>query len=176
MRINTNVGALTASKNAFVNNVSTEASMRKLSSGLRIARAGDDAAGLSIANTYRSQHRNLQMGVDNAEKENARLQIAEGALQTIERIRERLDELVVQGTTGTEVTALETEITRIIADTNIYLSGDRTVNVGSSTITISLGAALTSASNLAAINTALAAIGRVRTGSSTRSRTRRPRW
>ena len=49
MRINTNVGALNASRNIFVNNMATENSMRKVSSGLRISRAADDAAGLSIA-------------------------------------------------------------------------------------------------------------------------------
>jgi flagellin len=157
MRINTNVGALTASKNAFVNTMATEASMRKLSSGLRISRAADDAAGLAIANTFRSQHRNLQMGVNNAEQANARLQIAEGAVQTIERIRERLDELAVQGLTSgnTEVDSLAAEITRIAGTVGTGVS----VNTGDGgTIAVTI-AALTATSNLAAINTELANIG-----------------
>jgi|NOAtaT_6_FD_contig_121_377297_length_1021_multi_7_in_0_out_0_1 flagellin len=161
MRINTNVGALTASRNSFVNTMATESSMRKLSSGLRIARAGDDANGLGTANNYRSSHRKLQMGVNNAEQTNAKLQIAEGAVMTIERIRERIDELAVQGvTSGTEYDALTAEITRIVADTTQYLSGDQTVNTGSGgSITIALGSALSSSSSLDAINTALTAIG-----------------
>lgn len=159
MRINTNVGALTASKNSFINTMATENSMRKLSSGLRIARAADDASGLSLANTKRSQWRNLQMGVNNAEQKNADLQIAEGNVQTIERIRERILELGVQGVSGGEVTALEAEITRLAGDSTT-LTGDITINVGSgSSITVALGSALTSSSDLAAINTVLAAIG-----------------
>ena len=59
MRINTNVGAINASRNIFVNNMAVENSMRKLSSGLKISRAADDAAGLSIANELRTQSRSL---------------------------------------------------------------------------------------------------------------------
>ena len=50
MRINTNVSALTSSRNVFINNMNARSSMAKLSSGLRISQASDDAAGLSIAN------------------------------------------------------------------------------------------------------------------------------
>jgi flagellin len=53
MRINTNVGALNSSKNAFINTMATEGSMRKLSSGLRISRAADDAAGPSPTSCVR---------------------------------------------------------------------------------------------------------------------------
>lgn len=125
MRINTNVGALTASRNAFVNNMATESSMRKLSSGLRISRAADDAAGLAIANKLRAQHRGLQAASNNAEQGNALLQIAEGAASTIERIIERQKELLVQSASGqnasvsstltTEVSTLNTEIGRIVS-------------------------------------------------------------
>lgn len=159
MRINTNIGALTSAKNSFINTMATENSMRKLSSGLRIARAADDAVGLSTANTLRSQWRNFQAGVNNAERNNSTLQIAEGNVQTMERIRERLDELAVEGTTsGDEVTALNAEMTRLAA--NVSFS-DITVNVGASggSITISLGTALTSSSDLAAINATLQKIG-----------------
>jgi flagellin len=145
MRINTNVGALTSAKNSFINTMATENSMRKLSSGLRIARAADDAVGLSTANTLRSQWRNLQ--------------VAEGNVQTIERIRERLDEMAVEGNTaGDEVTALNAEITRLAA--NISFS-DLTVNVGASggSITVSMGSALSTSSSLSDINATLQRIG-----------------
>jgi flagellin len=128
MRINTNVGALNASRNVFVNNMATESSMRKLSSGLRISRAGDDAAGLAIANRLRTQSRALVQASNNAEQGNAMLQIAEGSAQTIQRILERQKELLVQrastgnnggvsATIDAEVTALNDEIGRIVAGT-----------------------------------------------------------
>lgn len=124
MRINTNVGALTASRNSFVNNMATENSMRKLSSGLRISRAADDAAGLAIANKLRTQSRSLSQAAANAEQGNAMLQIAEGAAQTIQRIIERQKELITQKLNGTsssgtsttinaEIASLATEATRI---------------------------------------------------------------
>lgn len=129
MRINTNVGALTASRNSFVNNMATENSMRKLSSGLRISRAADDAAGLAIANKLRTQSRSLNQAASNAEQGNAMLQIAEGAAQTIQRIIERQKELITQKLNGTsssststtintEIGNLATEATRIQSSAN----------------------------------------------------------
>jgi flagellin len=124
MRINTNVGALTSSRNIFVNQMATEGSMRKLSSGLKISRAADDAAGLAIANKLRTQSRSLNVASANAEQGNAMLQIAEGAASTIQRILERQKELVTQklnatassATTTTiesEIEKLSTEVARI---------------------------------------------------------------
>jgi flagellin len=117
MRINTNVGALTASRNIFVNQVATEGSMRKLSSGLRISRAADDAAGLAIANKLRTQSRSLNVAAANAEQGNAMLQIAEGAAQTIQRIIERQKELITQKLNGTSsaatTTTIESEIEKL---------------------------------------------------------------
>ena len=129
MRINTNVGALNSVKNAFVNTMMTDSSMRKLSSGLRISRAADDAAGLSIANKLRAQSRSLTVAAANAEQGNAMLQIAEGSAQTIQRILERQKELVIQrestgnnssvtGTLNTEISTLSSEVERIISATN----------------------------------------------------------
>ena len=129
MRINTNVGALTASRNLFVNQMATDSSMRKLSSGLRISRAADDAAGLSIANKLRAQSRSLVQASNNAEQGNAMLQIAEGAASTIQRILERQKELVIQrsstgnnatvtSTLNAEIADLSVEVGRIISSTN----------------------------------------------------------
>ncbi|WP_337172028.1 flagellin [Gemmatimonas aurantiaca] len=183
MRINTNVGALTASRNAFVNNMATESSMRKLSSGLRISRAADDAAGLAIANKLRAQHRGLQAASNNAEQGNALLQIAEGAASTIERIIERQKELLVQAASGqnstvsatltTEVGTLNTEISRIVSaakfqGTAVFASHSFAVDEDGATFSVNAaytapGSAPTSStgadSNLQSINDVLANIG-----------------
>lgn len=182
MRINTNVGALTASRNAFVNNMATESSMRKLSSGLRISRAADDAAGLAIANKLRAQHRGLQAAVNNAEQGNAMLQIAEGAAQTVERIIERQKELLVQAASGqnasvsatltAEVSTLNSEASRIISAAKFQgtaVFGTHNFAVDEDGATFSVTATLTAPTlpatsanadtNLAAVNTTLANIG-----------------
>jgi flagellin len=182
MRINTNVGALTAAKNAFVNNMATESSMRKLSSGLRISRAADDAAGLSVANKLRAQSRGLQAAANNAEQGNAMLQIAEGAAQTIERIIERQKELLVQAASGqnasvsstltTEVSTLNSEISRITSAAKFQgtaVFGTHSFAVDEDGGTFSVAATYTAATtpttstgadtNLAAVNSTLAAIG-----------------
>ncbi len=187
MRINTNVGALTASRNIFVNNMATENSMRKLSSGLKISRAADDAAGLSIANKLRTQSRSLTQAASNAEQGTAMLQIAEGAASTIQRIIERQKELITQreslgnnstvtGTLGTEVATLQTEAARILADADFQgasvfaslqfqisdSSTNGTVTVNSSLTLTSLSGTSTLAnadSALDAVNSVLATIG-----------------
>ena len=188
MRINTNVGALSASRSVFVNNMAVEGSLRKLSSGYRIARAGDDAAGLAIANNLRMQGRSLAQAAANAEQGAAMLNIADSAAQTIARIVERQKELIVQkanGTTSTsastainnEITGLQTEAGRIkdaatYQGTSVFGSLSFTVSDGSSNNTVSVTStlALTSLSGtstvtdadtaLTTVNTALAAIGR----------------
>jgi flagellin len=159
MRINTNVGALNASRNIFVNQMNTEGSMRKLSSGLRISRAADDAAGLAIANKLRTQSRSLNQASANAEQGNAMLQIAEGAAQTIQRILERQKELVTQKLNGTsssattetienEIEKLSTEVARIANVTTFQgtsVFGDLTFQVAetSSNGSVTVGASLT---------------------------------
>ena len=179
MRINTNVGAITASKNIFVNNMATENSMRKLSSGLKISRAADDAAGLSIANKLRTQSRSLTQAASNAEQGNAMLQIAEGAASTIQRIIERQKELITQrestgnnstvsATLGTEISTLQTESARILADADfqgasVFASLTFQVSDSASNGTVTVNAALTlttlsASSSLADADTALAAV------------------
>ncbi|MBL0173440.1 MAG: flagellin [Gemmatimonadaceae bacterium] len=179
MRINTNVGALTASKNIFINNMAVENSMRKLSSGLKISRAADDAAGLSIANKLRTQSRSLSQAASNAEQGNAMLQIAEGAASTIQRIIERQKELITQkdstgnnstvsATLGTEIATLQTEAARILADADFqgasvfasltFQVSDSTTN---GTVTVAASLTLTSlsgSSTLANADTALDAV------------------
>jgi flagellin len=180
MKINTNVGALGASRNLFLNNMATENSMRKLSSGLKISRAADDAAGLSIANKLRTQSRSLVQASSNAQQGNAMLQIAEGAASTIQRILERQKELIVQRdstgnnatvtqTLGAEITTLSAEATRIQSTANFQGSNvlaslsfqvlDSTTN-GTVTVDATLTGftALTATSTLANADTALDAV------------------
>jgi flagellin len=187
MRINTNVGAITASRNIFVNNMATENSMRKLSSGLKISRAADDAAGLSIANKLRTQSRSLTQAASNAEQGNAMLQIAEGAASTIQRIIERQKELITQkestgnnstvsATLGTEIATLQTESARILADADFQgasvfasltfqvsdsaTNGTVTVNAALTLTALSATSTLANAdSALTAVNSTLANIG-----------------
>ena len=83
MRINTNVGALTAANNLSRTQEMASDSMNKLSSGLRINRSGDDAAGLGIANKLHADTRALTQAHRNAEQANSMLQIADGATATI---------------------------------------------------------------------------------------------
>ena len=186
MRINTNVGALGASRNMFVNNMATESSMRKLSSGLRISRAGDDAAGLSISNKLRAQSRSLVQAGNNAQQGNAMLQIAEGSAQTIQRILERQKELVMQRestgnnasvseTLNAEIDVLGEEVGRIISSTNYQGSAifgeDLTFQVndgyGGDTINVDLSAndisdaELDNSAGLADVDTALSLVNSV---------------
>ena len=78
MRINTNVSALNAFRNLSRVEGNVADSMQKLSSGLRINKAADDAAGLGIANTLRAGTRVLSQAAQNAEQASAMLQVAEG--------------------------------------------------------------------------------------------------
>lgn len=128
MRIQTNTAANSALGYMRVNNQATERSIQKLSSGFRINRAADDAAGLAIANTLRAQGRSLAQASRNAAQANAMLQIADGATQTVASILDRMKELGTQansanvGSTGRakiqdEFTNLVSEIDRIVSTT-----------------------------------------------------------
>ena len=184
MRINTNIGALNSTKNAFINTMATESSMRKLSSGLRISRAADDAAGLSIANKLRAQSRSLTVASANAEQGGAMLQIAEGSASTIQKILERQKELIIQrestgnnnsvtATLNAEITTLSTEVDRIIQSTNfqgssVFASLSFQVSDGTAGGTVTVEASLAASTvsmagtaNILTVDTALTAINGV---------------
>jgi flagellin len=127
MRINTNVSALNAFRNLSRVEGNVADSMQKLSSGLRINKAADDAAGLGIANTLRSSTRALNQAAQNAEQASAMLQVAEGSTSAIESILERMKELAAQSASSnsgdrvqlqSEFNTLRTEITRIVNTTD----------------------------------------------------------
>ncbi|UAL14286.2 flagellin Hag [Bacillus paralicheniformis] len=115
MRINHNIAALNTLNRLSSNNGASQKNMEKLSSGLRINRAGDDAAGLAISEKMRGQIRGLEMAQKNAQDGISLIQTAEGALTETHSILQRVRELVVQaGNTGTQqtedLTAIQDEI------------------------------------------------------------------
>ena len=134
MRINHNLSALNAWKNLTINDGGQNKSLEKLSSGLRIGRAADDAAGLSISEKMRGQISGLNQASRNAQDGISLLQTAEGALQETHSILQRMRELAVQSASDTvtnadriqiqkEVDALTVEITRIGNTTEFNTQG-----------------------------------------------------
>jgi len=128
MRINNNLMAMNTHRQMGIANNGGAKSMEKLSSGFRINRAGDDAAGLSISEKMRGQIRGLTQSSRNAQDGISMIQTAEGALNESHAILQRMRELVVQGGSGTldtdDIAAINEEITQL----NTELTGisDRT--------------------------------------------------
>jgi flagellin len=101
MRINHNISAMNTYRQYNTNATFISKSMEKLSSGYRINRAADDAAGLSISEKMRSQIRGLKQAIRNAQDGISFLQTAEGALTEVSDMLTRLKELAVQVQNGT---------------------------------------------------------------------------
>jgi len=128
MIINHNISALNTYRQLALNNSNSSKSIEKLSSGYRINRAGDDAAGLAISEKMRGQIRGLNMAAKNAQDGISLIQTAEGALQETHAILQRMRELAVQAANDTntksdreelqkEIDQLAMEITRIANNT-----------------------------------------------------------
>lgn len=124
MRINTNLAALNAWRNLTANGVNLQKSLEKLSSGFRINRAADDAAGLAVSEKMRAQIRGVNMSIKTSQDGISLLQTAEGALTESHSMLQRMRELAVQSSTSTlqdadrallqeEFSQLQSEITRI---------------------------------------------------------------
>ncbi|MHB1255828.1 MAG: flagellin N-terminal helical domain-containing protein [Dethiobacteraceae bacterium] len=124
MRINTNISAMNAHRQLGIASTRGASSMERLSSGLRINRAGDDAAGLSISEKMRAQVRGLNQGARNAQDGISLIQTAESALNESHDILQRIRELAAQSANGTntaedraamqgEVAQLKSELDRI---------------------------------------------------------------
>lgn len=124
MRINNNIGAINAHRNLYRNDLNLGKSLQKLSSGLRINSAADDAGGLGISETMRSQVRGLAQAEKNAQDGYGLMSVMDGALGQVHDMMQRLRELAVQAANGTlttsdranltnEATQLTNEITRI---------------------------------------------------------------
>ena len=128
MIVQHNMSAMNANRMLGITNSSLAKSTEKLSSGYRINRAADDAAGLSISEKMRSQIRGLNKASDNAQDGISLIQTAEGALNESHSILQRMRELSVQASNGTEtdddreavqkeISQLQDELTRISSTT-----------------------------------------------------------
>ena len=128
MTINTNMVSLNAQRNLNTSASSLATSMQRLSSGLRVNSAGDDAAGLAIADRMNAQIRGINVAIRNANDGISLAQTAEGALATVTDALQRMRELAVQSMNGsngttdranldTEFQALSAEIVRIATQT-----------------------------------------------------------
>ncbi len=119
LRINTNVAALNTTRNLRTNTNSLNKSLERLSSGLRINRAADDAAGLAIAEGFRSQVRGTNVAQRNAQDGIGLVQTAEGALTETSNALQRIRELAVQSANGTNSTdnrlALDAEVRQLLS-------------------------------------------------------------
>ena len=165
MRINTNANAINVQRNLNAVNGGLSKSIEKLSSGLRINRAGDDAAGLTISEKLRGQSKGLNQAVRNAQDGISMIQTAEGGLNETHNILQRMRELAVQGSNDTltdtdrgaiasELTSLKSEIDRIASNTEFntktLLNGNmQTSNAGVAANDLVSGEVLTS-SNVSA--------------------------
>jgi flagellin len=113
MIINHNLNAMNAHRNLVFNNIQQGKSSEKLSSGYRINRAADDAAGLSISEKMRSQIKSLNQGARNAQDGISLVQTAEGAMTEVSDMLTRMKELTVQAANGTynasDVAAMDKE-------------------------------------------------------------------
>ena len=110
MRINHNISALNAWRSITNTQYSMGKTLERLSSGLRINRAGDDAAGLAISEKMRGQIRGLNMAVKNAQDAISLIQTAEGALTEVHSILQRMRELAVQASSDTNTDVDRTQI------------------------------------------------------------------
>lgn len=143
MRIQHNISAINANRQLGINNNSVAKNLEKLSSGYKINRAGDDAAGLAISEKMRSQIRGLDQATNNANDGISLVQTAEGALNETHSILQRMKELATQSSNGTyqndvdreniskEVDALKSEIDRISTSTNFNKINLLNGNLGS---------------------------------------------
>ncbi len=143
--INTNTAALRAQNGSRVANQALQTAMERLSSGKRINSAKDDAAGLAIANSMTSQIRGMSQAIRNANDGISLAQTADGALNEVTNMLQRIRELSVQSASGTysdddranlqtEVTELGAQIDAIISDTTfngvtVFGSSDVTVDI-----------------------------------------------
>lgn len=151
MRINTNVAAMNTYSRLTAANTAKSNSLAKLSSGSRINKAGDDAAGLAISEKMKSQIGGLTQAKRNAQDGISLVQTAEGALNETHSILERMRDLAVQGGNGTltkddrasinkELNALHQELTRISSTTEFNTQKLFAAKGKNNTFTFQIGA------------------------------------
>ncbi len=172
--INTNLASINAQRNLAFNTKRLENSIGKLSSGLRIASASDDAAGLSISEKFRAEIRSLQQAERNASDGISLANTAEGALSEVSSMLVRMRELAVQslnGTNGTserqtmdsEFQTLKAEIKRLAEATTF---NSIKILAGAAATVLQVGASSTANDtiSIAAVNVRLSALGLSNTG------------
>ena len=138
LSIQTNVNSLVAQQNLSVNNAFQSKTIQRLTSGYRINSSADDAAGLAVANKFRSQTAELSQGVRNANDGLSQLQIIDGGLTNISNILDRLKTLATEsasttftgdrGTLNNEYQTLLGEIDRQASNVNLNTGGTAAVN------------------------------------------------
>ena len=155
--IQTNVAALEAQKNLITNQANLQSSFNRLSSGYRINTAADDAAGLAISESMKSQIRSFTVAERNANDGISLAQTAEGALGEVHGILGRMRELAVQSSNGslsstdrgflqTEFGSLQEEITRIQGSAKF--NGRDLVTASAQTVTLQVGINATTADQI----------------------------
>ncbi|MGJ5817946.1 flagellin [Paludibaculum fermentans] len=132
--VQTNTGSLMALDNLRTNTDFQSKTIQRLTSGYRINASGDDAAGLAVANSYRTQVAELNQGIRNANDGLSQLQIVDGGLNNISKMVDRLRTLATQAASDTftgdlttlddEFTAIKTEIDRQAANIGLITGGD----------------------------------------------------
>ena len=148
MRINTNLNAMIATNQMSKNTALAGSSMEKLSTGLRITKAGDDAAGLAVSEKMRAQIRGMEQAERNVQDGISMVQTAEGALEEAGNIAQRMRELGIQAGNDTlsdedrskvkaELTQLQDEMKKISEETKF--NGKKLLNTAG-TFTIQAGA------------------------------------
>ncbi|WP_308636642.1 flagellin N-terminal helical domain-containing protein [Paenibacillus silvisoli] len=170
MRINHNIAALNTHRQLGANSAASAKNIEKLSSGLRINRAGDDAAGLAISEKMRGQIRGLDMAAKNAQDGISLIQTAEGALNETHSILQRMRELSVQSANDTntssdreelqkEMNQLTSEINRIGNTTEFntmkLLNGDKSITTTSGTTSVTSTTIVNGAGGNVAVASAL---------------------
>ena len=151
MTINTNVASLNAQRNTAANSASLSTTMQRLSSGLRINSAKDDAAGLAIADRMNTQVRGMNVAVRNAGDAISMAQVAEGGLSTMNDMLQRMRELAVQASNATnsagsagDIAKLDNEYKQLGAELSRMLdatqfNGEKILN-GSASYVFQVGA------------------------------------
>jgi len=168
MIINHNIAALNTHRQLGANTAATSKNIEKLSSGLRINRAGDDAAGLAISEKMRGQIRGLDQASRNAQDGISLIQTAEGALNETHSILQRMRELAVQAGNGTnansdskeiqkEINQLTTEINRISNTTEfntkkVLNGGKEDLNITTATAGVKAAAAVTEVKGVSTVD------------------------
>jgi len=171
LRVNTNIASMTAQRNLFTVSSRLQGNFSRLSSGLRIATAADDAAGLAISERMRGQIRSYSVAARNAQDGISLSQTAEGALNEVSNILVRMRELSMQSANGTlstndrvtldvEYQALTTELDRISATTEFndipLLDGSQVAGID---IQVGIDSGATEVINIGVVDTAAASLG-----------------